>query len=1008
LSQSIPTDQVVRSTADGNGITIIDPKTKKEDSFHFDACLWSLHASPSSASSAIANQADVYQELGGGLLESTIAGFNTCILSYGQTGSGKTYTMLGDLGSATDRGLAPRLCEDLFQRIETAQSSGDVNFKVEAAFMEVYNEKVRDLLAPSELQKDLQVRQHPALGPFVQGLSYMLVTDSDGAMAVLQRGDKERSKAATKMNERSSRSHAIFVLRVSQQSYVGEVADSVLSTRTSKMCLVDLAGSERSSKSDIVSGARFEEMTKINLSLSTLSRVIDALVAEATRRPSIASGSSAGPPKALRRSKGIVPYRESMLTWILSDSLGGNSKTLMLATISPAAANYAESLSTLRYAARARKVQNRAVVNEDPSTLLIRHLQQEISLVRSQLADALELNRQFSAREGLREDTGAEVPQPLVNSRTPEFGENRVDGISIRISTGPLESTLRGAETSLRISVQSPSEGELRAVCEGLREDLVRCQRELEIKSIEMLQLQRNARHVAQTPVDQKLSPSNGHDFSDCKPDTPQFDSADEDHDNQGGEVEGKEQDRHPWTHQLSAKEAEIQALRHQMQEMETHVQDRERDIEELSYQLGVKDSESTALQREVQRLAYQVQELTQEGATLRDELERQTSLAHAQEATIAAMVSELDRVQRDLAAATSQGCMATSQPDAIEVANVAKNLEIRSLLAEVEGLRVRTADAETQMQLSSRTMEEERQAAISQHQKEVVYWRQRSVTSLAKCMKRCEEQMQAQQATHAARERDLQGDIDRLRRQLREWRVQAAVFPGFQPPEGAEKTDTPRPVTDDHSLASAIQSAATSRDQFMAQLLFIIARVDELQDNDGASANKRRAQELVATAQQSQRAAACWALQMEEQSPLLLYVLEELNNILLQLSIHSEGFSRLQKAVLEDLDSALLAGKPSEKWSISKLWPGRPPSCDASAVNLALIRRLALLHLEVEVLRSSFATLSARQSSIHAKPRSQSPMGEEEYSLSFVVNDSFPSGPIVPDPLSSAPLCLN
>uniref|UniRef100_A0A8C1X1D8 Kinesin family member 13Bb n=1 Tax=Cyprinus carpio TaxID=7962 RepID=A0A8C1X1D8_CYPCA len=291
----------------------------------------------------------VFQCLGESLLDSAFQGYNACIFAYGQTGSGKSYTMMG---AAEQPGLIPRLCSSLFQRTVQEQREGE-SFTVEVSYMEIYNEKVRDLLEPKGSRQVLRVREHKVLGPYVDGLSRLAVTSYKDIESLMSEGNKSRTVAATNMNEESSRSHAVF---------------NIILT---KLSLVDLAGSERADKTG-AGGERLKEGSNINRSLTTLGLVISALAEQGAGK---------------NKSK-FVPYRDSVLTWLLKDSLGGNSRTAMVATVSPAADNYDETLSTLRYADRAKSIVNHAVVNEDPNARIIRELREEVEKLRSQLTEA--------------------------------------------------------------------------------------------------------------------------------------------------------------------------------------------------------------------------------------------------------------------------------------------------------------------------------------------------------------------------------------------------------------------------------------------------------------------------------------------------------------------------------------------------------------------------------------------------------------------------------------------
>ncbi|XP_021071736.1 kinesin-like protein KIF13A isoform X7 [Mus pahari] len=330
--------------------------------FAFDYCFWSMDESNTTK---YAGQEVVFKCLGEGILEKAFQGYNACIFAYGQTGSGKSFSMMGH---AEQLGLIPRLCCALFQRISLEQNESQT-FKVEVSYMEIYNEKVRDLLDPKGSRQSLKVREHKVLGPYVDGLSQLAVTGFEDIESLMSEGNKSRTVAATNMNEESSRSHAVFNIIITQTLYDLQSGNS--GEKVSKVSLVDLAGSERVSKTG-AAGERLKEGSNINKSLTTLGLVISSLADQA----------------AGKGKNKFVPYRDSVLTWLLKDNLGGNSQTSMIATISPAADNYEETLSTLRYADRAKRIVNHAVVNEDPNAKVIRELREEVEKLREQLSQA--------------------------------------------------------------------------------------------------------------------------------------------------------------------------------------------------------------------------------------------------------------------------------------------------------------------------------------------------------------------------------------------------------------------------------------------------------------------------------------------------------------------------------------------------------------------------------------------------------------------------------------------
>ena len=327
-------------------------------------------------------QTDIYDALGVDILHHVWSGYNACLFAYGQTGSGKSYSIMG---TKEQPGIIPRLADSLFYFISNHPQG--FNYTVHSSFLEIYNETVRDLLDHTRTT-NLKVREHPETGVFVEGLSIFKVKDFSDINTLLQVGLKERVTESTGMNNESSRSHAIFTINVKCEN------PETQSSKLSKISIVDLAGSERvgSAKS---SGLRLQEGAAINKSLSTLGRCImqiSALSARASsRRQSLGTSS-----KHVR-----IPFRDSILTWMLKESLSGNSKTTMLATISPNASNYAETLSTLRYAASASQIKTKAIVNEDPTTKLIASLNKEVKELRSLLEKSQSSNSIVGSAESV-------------------------------------------------------------------------------------------------------------------------------------------------------------------------------------------------------------------------------------------------------------------------------------------------------------------------------------------------------------------------------------------------------------------------------------------------------------------------------------------------------------------------------------------------------------------------------------------------------------------------------
>lgn len=328
--------------------------------FKFDKSYWSFARDDPH----YAGQENVFDDLGIPLLDNAFQGYNNCIFAYGQTGSGKSYSMMG-YGEET--GIIPRICRDMFERIDKITVDPNLKYTVEVSYLEIYNERVRDLLNPAS-KGNLRVREHPSTGPYVEDLAKLAVQSFPEIENLMDEGNKARTVAATNMNETSSRSHAVFTLTLTQKRH--DIETNMDSERVAKISLVDLAGSERATSTG-ATGARLKEGAEINRSLSTLGRVIAALA-------DLSSGK-----KSMK-----VPYRDSVLTWLLKDSLGGNSMTAMIAAISPADINFEETLSTLRYADSAKRIKNHAIVNEDPNARMIRELKAELAQLRSKLGGA--------------------------------------------------------------------------------------------------------------------------------------------------------------------------------------------------------------------------------------------------------------------------------------------------------------------------------------------------------------------------------------------------------------------------------------------------------------------------------------------------------------------------------------------------------------------------------------------------------------------------------------------
>ncbi|XP_043355899.1 kinesin-like protein KIF1B isoform X10 [Dermochelys coriacea] len=397
----------------GNSTSIINPKNPKEapKSFSFDYSYWS-HTSPEDP--CFASQNRVYNDIGKEMLLHAFEGYNVCIFAYGQTGAGKSYTMMGKQ-EESQAGIIPQLCEELFEQIND-NSNEEISYSVEVSYMEIYCERVRDLLNPKN-KGNLRVREHPLLGPYVEDLSKLAVTSYTDIADLMDAGNKARTVAATNMNETSSRSHAVFTIVFTQKRHDTET--DLCTEKVSKISLVDLAGSERADSTG-AKGTRLKEGANINKSLTTLGKVISALaeVDNCTNK------------SKKKKKTDFIPYRDSVLTWLLRENLGGNSRTAMVAALSPADINYDETLSTLRYADRAKQIKCNAVINEDPNAKLVRELKEEVTRLK-------DLLRAQGLGDIIDTSMGSLSASPSSCSLSSQVGLTSVSSIQERIMSTP-------------------------------------------------------------------------------------------------------------------------------------------------------------------------------------------------------------------------------------------------------------------------------------------------------------------------------------------------------------------------------------------------------------------------------------------------------------------------------------------------------------------------------------------------------------------------------------------
>ncbi|XP_065169529.1 kinesin-like protein Klp68D isoform X2 [Atheta coriaria] len=357
-----------------------------------------------------ASQQSIYDETIRPLVASVLEGYNGCVFAYGQTGTGKTFTMEGG-ADEENKGIIPRAFDQIWAHINRTTGT---EFLVSVKYLEIYMEEIRDLLKTKN-PKPLELREMSGSGVFVSHLHSQTCQSADDMLKAMRNGNHNRTTGATNMNEHSSRSHAIFQISIEMAK------NDTKAVRVGKLNLIDLAGSERQSKTG-ATGNRLKEATKINKSLSALGNVIYALAENSSH----------------------IPYRDSKLTRLLQDSLGGNSKTIMIANIGPASMNYDETIITLRYAYRAKSIKNQPVRNEDCKDAKLLDLQNEIERLKNLIL--LKGNGKFVPSEDINlddlddlddtSDSGEETEnQKREREERIEEGKMQVDELSKKLRT---------------------------------------------------------------------------------------------------------------------------------------------------------------------------------------------------------------------------------------------------------------------------------------------------------------------------------------------------------------------------------------------------------------------------------------------------------------------------------------------------------------------------------------------------------------------------------------------
>ncbi|KPA77314.1 putative kinesin K39, partial [Leptomonas pyrrhocoris] len=715
-------------------VTITNPNPKQltsetKKTFQYDDVFWSADK-PDASGSRPATQADVFQKIGFPLVEHAFGGFNSCLFAYGQTGSGKTYTMMGADVSALGgegSGVTPRICLEIFARKASVEAEGHSRWSVELGYVEVYNERVSDLLAKRRKgakaadEECVEVREHPSRGVFLEGQRLVEVASLDDVVRLMEVGNGVRHTAATKMNDRSSRSHAIVMLVLHEERTMTTKAGETIKTagKSSRMNLVDLAGSERVAQSQ-VEGQQFKEATHINLSLTTLGRVIDALADMAEKKG--------------KSQWTLPPYRDSKLTFILKDSLGGNSKTFMLATVSPSALNYDETLSTLRYASRARDVVNVAQVNEDPRARRIRELEEQMASMRLNMtggdpAYICELEEKLALLESEAQKRAAdlqmlekerqknEIRDLMLKATEAERLEllEKADELEQQVADSRAQADRMEKENRRMVALQKEKEAQLRAreaSLENFRQEMRRRECSME-----------NHREEWQVSVETEQTLRQAALLELCEAEERHFDGCNFFHDlirelrraygamirkalEQGVERQMvSKRELAEATEAAKTHEQEMDAIKIRVMQYETDVVDLRKKLEQAETEFTAM---STAASAAAEQHRADDQKTKDALASVTSELEAASKEAAAAEQENEKLREQLEITQTELACATHAKEAVTGEKERLQSALDGQTSETEALRRTLDDLRTELDAATTQAEEAKKTFESE------------------------------------------------------------------------------------------------------------------------------------------------------------------------------------------------------------------------------------------------------------------------------------------------------------
>ena len=613
---------------DGNELTLAGGgPSGAPASFCFDLC-YGPHAT----------QTEVYEDTGAQILDAAFEGYNGTIFAYGQTGSGKSHSIMG---TPEQLGIVPRLAVALFERVASAGS--DTGFEVTATYAEIYNEVICDLLTPGNT--GLKIRQHVTSGIYVENLTEVQVSSHEEIEQLIAEGNKARQVAATRMNDRSSRSHAILTIMLRQAI---KEADGSTRKLSAKVNLVDLAGSERA---DMTADAKqLQEGAAINKSLSALGNVINALAEGGGKESGGTPRKGKGPaPKAGAGGKGAsggsggsggggssgasyVPYRSSKLTRLLEESLGGNTVTVMLATVSADARNARETLATLKYAQRTKKIKNTKSKNEaKEEKRRIRELTAEIERLNSQLTHAASTRAELPTGGGASARGGGGGGSGGASARSgSEQGEEASAAAAAAAATmAEQAAALAELRMELERSRQEASNAAATSLAQAARADELEAELEVARATERDLSERLGRASVALTTHDaaQRSAELDGHRARQ--------------------ELQRERQAREDDRHRLASLDEENGVVRRQLQAALRHLADAKSDAAEAVAQRRAAERQQQAVEAERARMADELARSTEGLEQRREEadLDRRASAeflgAASREATVQARLMD-------------------------------------------------------------------------------------------------------------------------------------------------------------------------------------------------------------------------------------------------------------------------------------------------------------------------------------------------------------------------------